>query len=246
MSSHRGGLAPPHPETRVGAIDVLALPRVRPLAAVWPDLRWRNGATYDRIVSGSTEFLSRDPMVATTRSPYGYVAGDPLNGTDPSGLESIQQLQQHVHFVQSKLQQSISASVEDGSWQELANSPDAAIANDAQANLYTHAYNIVGGQVGLERMLSNLQSGNVDIESQTGLGPAIRDIQELNVLDLLPANMLGPEEGGPEGPRGGLGGSEEPGIGGAAGGFGGGGGGRPPEEDPASWSVPCGAQWSVA
>ena len=33
------------------------------------------------------QFLSRDPMVATTRSPYGYVADNPLNGTDPSGLD---------------------------------------------------------------------------------------------------------------------------------------------------------------
>ena len=34
----------------------------------------------------TAQFLSRDPLVATTRSPYAYVAGDPLNGTDPSGL----------------------------------------------------------------------------------------------------------------------------------------------------------------
>ena len=32
------------------------------------------------------QFLSRDPMVASTRSPYGYVGGNPLNGTDPTGL----------------------------------------------------------------------------------------------------------------------------------------------------------------
>lgn len=31
------------------------------------------------------QFLSRDPAVATTRSPYGYVGGNPLNATDPSG-----------------------------------------------------------------------------------------------------------------------------------------------------------------
>ena len=34
---------------------------------------------------GSTQFLSRDPVVATTRSPYGYVDENPLNATDPSG-----------------------------------------------------------------------------------------------------------------------------------------------------------------
>jgi RHS repeat-associated protein len=32
-------------------------------------------------------FLERDPMVAVTRSPYGYGAGDPLGRTDPSGLD---------------------------------------------------------------------------------------------------------------------------------------------------------------
>ena len=31
-------------------------------------------------------FLSRDPIEALTRSAYGYVEGDPLNATDPSGL----------------------------------------------------------------------------------------------------------------------------------------------------------------
>jgi RHS repeat-associated protein len=36
--------------------------------------------------SETGQFLSRDPMIATTRSPYGYVAGNPLNETDPSGL----------------------------------------------------------------------------------------------------------------------------------------------------------------
>jgi RHS repeat-associated protein len=33
----------------------------------------------------TAQFLTRDPMVDTTRSPYGYVAGNPLNATDPSG-----------------------------------------------------------------------------------------------------------------------------------------------------------------
>lgn len=34
----------------------------------------------------TAQFLTRDPMVATTMSPYGYVMGDPLNATDPTGL----------------------------------------------------------------------------------------------------------------------------------------------------------------
>ncbi|HZQ27271.1 MAG TPA: RHS repeat-associated core domain-containing protein, partial [Acidimicrobiales bacterium] len=32
------------------------------------------------------QFLTRDPLVATTRSAYGYVGGSPLNGTDATGL----------------------------------------------------------------------------------------------------------------------------------------------------------------
>ena len=32
------------------------------------------------------QFLSRDPAVATTRSPYAYLSGNPLDATDPSGL----------------------------------------------------------------------------------------------------------------------------------------------------------------
>jgi RHS repeat-associated protein len=33
------------------------------------------------------QFLTSDPLVDSTRSPYGYVAGNPLNNTDPSGLD---------------------------------------------------------------------------------------------------------------------------------------------------------------
>jgi len=32
------------------------------------------------------QFLTRDPATATSRSPYGYVHGDPLNASDPTGL----------------------------------------------------------------------------------------------------------------------------------------------------------------
>jgi RHS repeat-associated protein len=34
----------------------------------------------------TAQFLSRDPAVATTREPYGYVAGNPLNRTNPTGV----------------------------------------------------------------------------------------------------------------------------------------------------------------
>jgi RHS repeat-associated protein len=35
----------------------------------------------------TAQFLSQDPAVAVTRSAYGYIGNDPLNGTDPSGLD---------------------------------------------------------------------------------------------------------------------------------------------------------------
>ncbi len=34
----------------------------------------------------TTQFLSRDPMVAKTMSPYAYALGSPLNNRDPSGM----------------------------------------------------------------------------------------------------------------------------------------------------------------
>jgi hypothetical protein len=34
----------------------------------------------------TAQFLSRDPAAAMTGEPYGYVADNPLNGSDPTGL----------------------------------------------------------------------------------------------------------------------------------------------------------------
>jgi RHS repeat-associated protein len=46
-------------------------------------LYWVRARYYDPTTA---QFINRDPIEAVTRSPYGYVNGDPLNGTDPSGL----------------------------------------------------------------------------------------------------------------------------------------------------------------
>ncbi len=44
-------------------------------------------ATVARYYDPATaQFLTRDPLEATTGSPYGYVDGDPLDGSDPTGL----------------------------------------------------------------------------------------------------------------------------------------------------------------
>ncbi len=35
---------------------------------------------------GSAQFLSVDPLLAATETPFGYAGGDPVNGSDPTGL----------------------------------------------------------------------------------------------------------------------------------------------------------------
>ena len=83
------------PENRVKALDVLTWPRVGVRSPESPDPRWENRPRYDGKAVGTVlaryddpvtgQFLTVDPDVATTLSPYGYLAGNPLNGTDPSG-----------------------------------------------------------------------------------------------------------------------------------------------------------------
>ena len=46
------------------------------------ELSGRSARYYDPSIG---QFLTVDPKVASTLSPYGYVQGNPLNGTDPSG-----------------------------------------------------------------------------------------------------------------------------------------------------------------
>jgi RHS repeat-associated protein len=38
---------------------------------------------------GSSQFLTVDPLAASTGEPYGYTAGDPLNAIDPSGADPV-------------------------------------------------------------------------------------------------------------------------------------------------------------
>jgi RHS repeat-associated protein len=46
-------------------------------------LQYLRARAYD---PATGQFLSKDPLEALTRSSYGYVTGNPLNATDPSGL----------------------------------------------------------------------------------------------------------------------------------------------------------------
>jgi hypothetical protein len=82
------------PETRLRVSEPLSWPRYRPAAADVADSIRENSQLYDETTSGSIYVLSRDPAVATTRSPHWYVAGNPLNATDPSGLIDQSQLSQ--------------------------------------------------------------------------------------------------------------------------------------------------------
>ncbi len=46
-------------------------------------LYWMRARYYD---ASTGQFISRDPVVSLTRSPYAYAGGNPLNATDPGGL----------------------------------------------------------------------------------------------------------------------------------------------------------------
>src|SRR6185312_1313989 len=53
------------------------------LTSIDTGLIYLRARVYDPVTA---QFLSRDPLVPVTRAPYSYVADDPLNGSDPSGL----------------------------------------------------------------------------------------------------------------------------------------------------------------
>jgi hypothetical protein len=84
--------APWRAENRVKALSDLATIRVRSNLLEIPDHVWENGLRLRRRASEpgydptTAQFLSVDPLVAQTRSPYGYVGGNPLNNMDATGL----------------------------------------------------------------------------------------------------------------------------------------------------------------
>ena len=49
-------------------------------------LQYLRGRYYD---PATGQFVTRDPLSPVSRYPYGYVADDPINGTDPTGLLTI-------------------------------------------------------------------------------------------------------------------------------------------------------------
>jgi len=83
------------PATRVKALDDLSPPRDGVRSPESPGRYWENRPRYDGKAVGTVlaryydpataQFLSVDPKVARTLSPYGYVDGNPLNETDPRG-----------------------------------------------------------------------------------------------------------------------------------------------------------------
>ena len=85
------------PETRVKALDVLSWPRIGVRSPESPEPRWENRLKYDGKAVGTVlaryydpstgQFLTVDPDVAFTWSPYGYAAGNPVNRLDPSGVD---------------------------------------------------------------------------------------------------------------------------------------------------------------
>jgi len=74
-------------ETRVRGLDAGAGVDDWPAGGESRGRRWGNGASYDRMASGSTQFLSRDPLAAVTRRPYAYTGDNPLDAADPTGLD---------------------------------------------------------------------------------------------------------------------------------------------------------------
>src|SRR5258708_1383795 len=89
-------------ENRVRDFSPLSWPRVGVEVPISLERTGENGSVYDdsrrqilnylraRYYDPTTaQFLSRDPLVDSTMSPYAYVNGNPLNASDPLGLWGI-------------------------------------------------------------------------------------------------------------------------------------------------------------
>jgi RHS repeat-associated protein len=57
---------------------------VGPVVDAESGLQYLRARYYD---PATAQFLTRDPMVSKTQDPYGYAANNPVNYTDPTGLE---------------------------------------------------------------------------------------------------------------------------------------------------------------
>src|ERR1700676_1882584 len=57
--------------------------RCRPRRPARPEIRVVHHRYYD---PATGQFLSVDPLANLTGTPYAYTGGDPVNGSDPSGL----------------------------------------------------------------------------------------------------------------------------------------------------------------
>ena len=82
-----------HPKNRVNGLGLFSLPRVGLDVPFSADCVWEIPVHVRKIASAkpydptTAQFLTRDPAVALTMSPYGYASGNPLSFSDPSGLD---------------------------------------------------------------------------------------------------------------------------------------------------------------
>jgi RHS repeat-associated protein len=113
----------------------------------------------------TTQFLTRDPIAATTRSNYAYVNGNPTNATDPSGLCG------------PLCGAAIGAVIEAGSqtWQRASAGCDTGLDNINWTDVGTAA--AIGGGAGFaSRLLSGSRAApkvttrGTEVATETGAG----------------------------------------------------------------------------
>lgn len=72
-----------------GSLEASSGSQITPLGYAGQYTLAQSGLQYlrARVCDPATgQFLTRDPLEAVTRSPYGYVYGNPVNASDPTGL----------------------------------------------------------------------------------------------------------------------------------------------------------------